>query len=99
MYNMGTMNFPLRYGNLKLRFVVDGNLGNINTPADTSTKAKRVPILVRSVIRELCMNSDGTATNTPVTIVANDGVWNLGCTFENILGNNPSRLILIHILG
>ena len=93
------MYFPLKYGNLKLRFVVVGILGNINTPADTSTKANRVPILVRSVIRELCMNNEGTATSTPVTIVAKDGVWNLGCTFEKILGSNPSRLILIQILG
>ena len=74
MYNKGTMNFPLKYGNRKPRFDVDGNFGNINTPAETSTNANRVPILVRSVIRELCMNKEGTATNTPVTMVANDGV-------------------------
>ena len=75
------------------------NLGNINTPKQTNTKANKVPILVRSVTVLIDINKAGTPTNIPVTMVANVGVPNLGCILENFFGNNPSLLILIQILG
>src|SRR5687768_8114502 len=41
----------------------------------------------------------GIATKNPVKIVENEGVLYFGWIRENILGNKPSRLILIQILG
>jgi F0F1-type ATP synthase assembly protein I len=45
------------------------------------------------------MNNDGIATTSPVIMVANEGVLNLGWILEKALGNKPSLLILIQILG
>ena len=75
------------------------NLGNTNTPKQTSTNANKVPILVKSVILEMDINMEGTPTKIPVMMVAKPGVPYLGCTAENFLGSNPSLLILIQILG
>ena len=75
------------------------SLGKTNTPKQTKTKANKVPILVRSVTILIDINKEGMPTKSPVTIVANVGVPNLGCTLENFFGNKPSLLILIQILG
>ena len=48
---------------------------------------------------ELETNSDGIPTKNPVTMVAKEGVPNLGCTCANFLGKSPSLLILIQIRG
>ncbi|MNQ99367.1 hypothetical protein D3C85_1150980 [compost metagenome] len=45
------------------------------------------------------MNNEGMATTKPTTMVAKDGVWYLGWILEKDLGNKPSRLMLIQILG
>ena len=45
---------------------------------NTNTNANKVPILVKSVIRLIDMNKDGTPTNMPVIIVAKAGVPNFG---------------------
>src|SRR5574343_645948 len=94
------MNLPLIYGSLNpflatFSFI----LGNTSTPKHTSTNANKVPMLVKSVMKPLLINKEGTATINPVRIVENPGVWYLGSTSANFLGNKPSLLMLIQILG
>ena len=49
-------------------------VGKSNTPPQTSTKANKVAMLVKSSTNVLSVNKIGTPTTKPVTIVANDGV-------------------------
>ena len=86
----GVLNFPLGMSVLFCK---------IKTPPQTSTNANKVPIEHKSVTMVKFMNKAGTATTNPTTMVANEGVLYFGCTFENRLGNKPSRLMLIHMRG
>ena len=52
-------------------------LRRIITPAQTSTKANNVAMLVKSSTKVLSVNRIGTPTTNPVTIVAKEGVLNL----------------------
>src|SRR2546430_2673499 len=65
----------------------------IQTPAQTSMKAKSVPMLVISPETSAGIN----AANKPVKMKNNMfdlyGVLYRGCTSEKILGTSPSRLI------
>jgi hypothetical protein len=63
------------------------------TPADTSTKANNVPMLVRSTTSEMFANAENAATNTPVRMVPTYGVLYFGCTFAITGGSSPSRAI------
>jgi hypothetical protein len=58
------LNFPLG---------ISGLFCNTKTPAQTKTKANKVPILHKSVTIVRFKNKAGTATTKPVTIVANEG--------------------------
>ena len=73
----GIRNLPLMKGNENLPgpFAI---LGKTRTPAQTITKANKVPMLVRSVTILLGINRDGIATKKPVIMVAKPGVWYLG---------------------
>src|SRR5215203_5708407 len=95
----GIINLPLTCGTLNFESGLLGERCRTRTPAQTITKAKRVPILVNANTVLKFRNKAGTATTNPVKMVANEGVLYLGCRRENILGNNPSRLMLIQILG
>ena len=68
-------------------------------PAQTSTNAKSVPMLQRSTISSMLINAENTATKTPVTIVAKNGVLYEGCIELNIFGRSPSRDIENKIRG
>src|SRR5471030_3042806 len=48
------------------------------TPAETSTNANSVPMLVRSTTSAMFANAANTATNTPVRMVPTYGVLYLG---------------------
>src|SRR6185437_3168207 len=63
------------------------------TPADTSTNANSVPMLVRSTTSEMFANAENVATNTPVRMVPTYGVLYFGCTFAITGGSSPSRAI------
>ena len=52
--------------------------GNSNTPPHTKTKAKMVPMLVKSRTKPSLVKRIGTPTINPVIMVANDGVLNFG---------------------
>src|SRR5690606_37867759 len=94
----GKIYFPFTYGIRNFPRGISLSC-KTKTPAQTNEKANKVPILHKSVTMVKFINNAGTATTKPVTIVANDGVLYFGCTLENFLGNSPSRLILIQILG
>jgi hypothetical protein len=96
--SVGTIHCELIYGRWNLPFTA-ASRGSKSTPPHTSTKANKVPILVRLVTSVRFKNKAGIATTNPVTIVANDGVWNLGWMRENAFGNKPSRLMLIQMRG
>src|SRR5690606_27816159 len=91
--------FALINGTLYLDSTLTALLSITNIPAHTNTKAKSVPILVSANTKSRLRNKAGMPTTNPVSIVEKDGVLNFGCILENILGNNPSLLMLIHILG
>lgn len=78
----GKMIFPLIYGKWNLPFIFS-LAGSIKTPAQTNTKAKIVPILVKSRMNVLSVNNIGIPTTIPVTIVAKEGVLYFGCTVWN----------------
>src|SRR5579884_3194601 len=61
------------------------------TPADTSTNANSVPMLVRSTTSAMLANAAKNATKMPVRIVPTYGVLYLGCTLARNGGSNPSR--------
>src|SRR6185503_15659172 len=65
-------------------------LRRIITPAQTSTKANRVPIEVRSPATVPGTNPANKPTNTNNTILLLYGVRNFGCRSQNILGSKPS---------
>ena len=56
-------------------------VGISNTPPQTSTKANKVAMLVKSSTKVLSVNKMGNPTTKPVMMVAKDGVLNFGWTF------------------
>ena len=65
----------------------------IGMPRQTSTKAKRVPMLVRSTISSMLAKAATPPTATPVRIVVTCGVRKRGWTRANDCGSRPSRAI------
>ena len=62
-------------------------------PTQTSTKAKRVPMLVSSTTSLMLAIAANTATTTPVSQVVTCGVRYFGWTFAAHCGSRPSRAI------
>ncbi|MNH43231.1 hypothetical protein D3C79_1050820 [compost metagenome] len=65
----------------------------INTPAQTITKASKVPMLVISPTTRMGTNAAKRLTNTANKILDFHGVLHFVCTSEKTFGNNPSLLI------
>ena len=80
----GKINFELMYGILNLPLVARScnSLSlcgdNISTPPQTSTKANKVPMLVKSKTKFSSVKNMGIPTTKPVTIVAKLGVLYFG---------------------
>src|SRR3546814_10243347 len=87
------------YGVLNFPRGASGSVWIRRTPAQTSVKAKRVPILQRSATMYMFINSTGIATTKPVTMVAKEGVLKRGWIREKDRGSSPSRLMLIQMRG
>ena len=61
------------------------------TPAETSTKAKSVPMLVSSTTSLMLVTLANSATTMPVRIVVTCGVRYFGWIFAAHCGSRPSR--------
>src|SRR5918997_5921970 len=61
------------------------------TPAETSTKANSVPMLVSSTTSAMFAKAANDPTNVPVMSVPMYGVLNRECTLEKNGGRRPSR--------
>jgi len=85
----GTIYLLLIYGTLKRDSGLFFLLLMISIPLQTTTKAKRVPILVRSVTSVRFINRAGMATTSPVTMVAKEGVLYFGWILEKAFGSRP----------
>ena len=62
-----------------------------HTPAQTITKAKRVPMLVMRPTMLSGKRAENGATKRKKSMLERHGVWNFGCMSEKILGTRPSR--------
>ena len=69
-----------------------------STPKQTRIKANKVPMLVISPTTRAGTKAANKLTNTRNNRLLFAGVLNLGCTDENIFGNNPSLLMLKNTL-
>ena len=68
-------------------------------PTHTSTKANKVPMLVKSTISSMLMNAAKPPTIAPVRIVVTCGVLNLGWTLAKTGGSKPSLAMEKKIRG